>query len=79
MCRYGLVVSTLRSKMPKTRIVLLSVLPQVGMYTLPGDVDAVFYNYTKEWPSVYDKGGKEVRQGRPPPPPRRQCSIEFLL
>jgi hypothetical protein len=47
--------------MPKTQVVLLSVLPQVLMSTLPGDIDTVFYSDSKEWPSTYDKGAREVR------------------
>jgi hypothetical protein len=58
--RYSLVLSTLRSLMPTSRILLLGLLPRFDIYTLPGVPGLVFKNQTQVLGGLYDKGVEQV-------------------
>jgi hypothetical protein len=60
LCRYAALVAAMRSEMPRTRILLMGLLPQAALYTLPAYPGDLFLNLTAPWPATYDQGGKAV-------------------
>jgi hypothetical protein len=62
--RYAALVAAMRSAMPRTRLLLMAVLPDIGLYTLQAYPDEVFFNLTTRWPAAYNQGGKAVNAHR---------------
>jgi hypothetical protein len=60
MHRFGAVVSAMRELMPNSRMILLAVLPQIKLYTLPDYPGLTFWNQSNRFDGEYDQGARAV-------------------